>query len=524
MANYTINPKHAAYGLNVFLVIGEKRVPIVSANIEFSINQIPIANVVIPSGIKMENGSKSDLFLESELAGRAPAQIKVTGVGRPHPVSSTATPVGDVTDLVIFDGYLAAKNVQFSVNGVSTTITLFHWLHDLDYTSAFTSTFVSATSNDWFRLEPNTEVNKTLIPFKLDRDKSVNQLDWREKDWWNDIVVPGLGYTSNLTRLSSFNLPIATQANEYTKRALPKMVGRLKLNENAKRGLTGSLLSLGIGNLFARTLQGVEGGSSNLEKLISLGREFQFMVAPRVKTCVVMPYNPTAKPVHIIPESEFDFGFSSSNPTVVPSGVIIYGVKNQIGVRSDPANKVDDYFLGSFRAPASSKIGGPLFTMPTPSWMTNLNIYKTAPDRQVVIAPDSQQPKAPVNAEPDQVADAQIFVNNYAKAVYFDNLFSAKIQEVICGFRTDIAPGDCIELRGDKSGLNVSGGPNSSWRKRGMVESVSYLLHSGDLPKINTVYRLRHVFDGSDIAAFEIEANASHPIFEDYVSNLKLEN
>jgi len=145
--------------------------------------------------------------------------------------------------------------------------------------------------------------------------------------------------------------------------------------------------------------------------------------------------------------------------------------------------------------------------------VTSGNVFFSGQGPKVGICPDTD----PGNGKPPGSTTAphttpRAFVDAFAKASYFDNLFSAKIQEITCGFRTDIAPGDCILLKGGGSGANVSGG-DPNWEKRGMVDTVTYLLSGGDVPKINTVYRLRHVFDKSDIAAFAIGEGTPHPLF-----------
>lgn len=515
----TLNPKHAVYGLKGYLEVEGRRTPIVSATIEFCINQIPVANVIIPAGKEMVRdivGPPAPLFSEEELTGKKRAKIIITGRGRPHPEGVDATPKGPLDATVIFDGYLMAKNIQFSTNGVSASVVLFHWLHDLDTSSFATGSFIKASPQDWFNVEPSTEVTEQWGSlYRTPDNGKIEPIDIKTKDWWSEILKPGMEYKANQKFVLFVDPP---EPNTDILKALPNIDGNLKLLDGAN---TDDVIASGIHNKFSRIMMYSEGGSSAFEKLVSLGREFKFMLVPAVDKSLVAPYNPLAPTTVTLTESEFDFGFAAPNPVVIPRGAILYGSPiNLTVVATDGANansaagannSINSFFRGYYIAPLAAKLAsGPFFTLLTPEWMQTSNTIKTDPLKKIKMLSDGDSSKgsAPNQAEP--IEHDQKLPNNYAKAMYFDALFATRIQEVICGFRLDIAPGNCILLKGGSSGQNIPG-LASNWEKRGFVESVTYILSGTEPARINTVYRLRHVFDKSDIQLFEIGNGLPHP-------------
>jgi len=517
----TLSSNHAVYGLNAYVDIGGKRAPIISATIEFALNQIPVANVIIPSGIKFDRsgGQSTEGILDTaDLQGRKSAKIVITGKGRPHPADVKALPSGDIEEMILFEGYLIAKNVQFGTSSVSTTLTLFHWMSDLDTSSFASGDFAKTSPQDWF--DPELPQNPfTNISGLYDGGKYIELQNFIKSDWWQEVIYPVSKFRANQKKNNKFRNPNKVTPNSDLIKSINRMQsgGSLALNEKAKANIQKTNIVPSIHEVFVNVLMRDQGGSSGFEKLVSLAREFKFMLAPRVSTCLVVPYNPVKKVDYTLTEKEFSFGFSSGNPTVVPRGVIIFGASKPIGVFNTSQSKVDTFFLGEYIPDQSEESSGPFFTIKAPAWMHSIvnsqNVIFSGKGPKIGICPDTDpgNGKPPGNNE-NLVQPPTAFANAFAEAWYFDNLFSARMQEVICGFRTDIGPGDCILLKGDVSGQNVSGA-SKNWEKRGMVDSVSYLLFGGDAPRINTVYRLRHVFDKSDIEYFKLENGLPHPLF-----------
>jgi len=517
MPSYSLNPKHAAYSIKAWLVIKGKKVPIISGMIEYTLNQIPVAQVIVPSGLKMtpNGGVATDIFTDEDLKGKLPAQIIVTGVGRPHPIRSTATPLTDITEQVIFDGYLGAKSVQFGVNGVSTSIALFHWLIDLDTASFASGNFTKNAPQDWFMPEPTRSVMGSLNPFWLALDKELAPGDLQTKDWWDDVLQPGMIYHFE-QKLRGFKVTVNQNPKGVAALKRITAAGKLKLAPAAVTGMDGAISTFtSIRDTLADVVFSATGGSSAFEKILTIAQTFNLALAPRLNECTLMAYSPTAPVDYILPESEFDFGPNSSNPAVLPRGAILHGIANERGLITPDSGIVDASFLGQFVAPAQDYTDGPFLTMYCPVWLKSLATHAVEGQTfksGIGIVPDSNPTGGTGATNVLTPTNSRALCNAWVKAKYFDSLFSARTQEINCGFRLDIAPGDCISLTGKKP--NVAGlAADGEWAKRGLVDSVTYLLNGGDAPKINTVYRLKHVFDKSDIELFGLTEGQDHPLF-----------
>lgn len=322
-ANPTLASHQAAYGIKLYLVLNDdarQKYPVVSASIEFALNQIPVANVVLPAGKKISNDAESDIN-NLTINRRVKAKLVLTGEGTPHPskLTSKPSPTGNVADLVVFDGYIGAVHYQFSTNSVSSTIVLFHWLHDLDISTVASGDFMKTAPTDWFSAEPNTQSVNNIEPFLYRLSNAQNKFltssDILALDWWEEIFKPGLYYkaTQPLNRFVKANSS-SRAPNMFLVNVLDRLKSenRLRLNDRAKAGLQNSLDTLRqLGSLFTEVIMQGSGGSSAFEKLVSLSREFKFVLAPRVNDCILKEYNPVGNISKTLTADEFDFGGSS---------------------------------------------------------------------------------------------------------------------------------------------------------------------------------------------------------------------
>lgn len=521
----SIPGSHAVYGLNVFLAIEGKEYPIVSTTIEYTLNQIPVAAVTVPCGLKISKDNEEDV---SSLPAnrRVRAQILISGTGKPHPNNVRATPTGNISKEVLFDGYVAAVHNHISVASVSTTVVLFSWLQDLDISTLASGEFVKTSPNDWFSTSYKQWVNfdaDEFPYFKGAQDKLLRRTDIVELDWWEGIIKPGMLYKANAPLNKFVKLSNSRAPNQYIPPALAKIFSnsRLTLTPNAASGVRGHQTVVSqIAKKFTDIVMGSEGGSSAFEKLISLGREFKFVLAPFIKTAKLIEYNPLTKVTHFLKENEFDFGSSTPNPSVVPAAVLLHGIPPNAywiswGEPSPNEGKVDLGFTGQYPNPIKNNgiATGPFLVVPTPEWMFSPNKYGYGfiSSKGLVIRSNSN-PNNNSSNTPAGNPNLSKFADAYAASVYFDAIFAAKTQEIVCGFRTDIQPGDCLHMEFSK-GISSQ---NNKFEKRGIVNSVIYVLSGGNTPRINTTYKLRHVLDKSDAEYFDVNMTNGipHPLFK----------
>jgi hypothetical protein len=533
----TIPGTHAVYGINVFLQVDGKKYPIVSTVIEYTLNQIPVAAVTVPAGVKISKDNEPDINTLPKTR-RIPAKILVSGVGKPHPNGVNALPTSNITDEVLFDGYITATHNHISVGSVSTTVILFGWLQDLDVSTLASGEFVKATPSDWFSyslgdyVSSNSEFPYPLGPAIGGSGKGLPKLRethvW-ERDWWEGIFKPGIEFKISQSLNSFLRLSGVRPINSYVASAINRIFsnGRLTLNSVAAAGIKERTeTASSIAKIFTDVIMQAGGGSSAFEKLVSLGREFKFVLAPSIQYAKLMEYNPVAPATHFLKESEFDFGPSTPNPTVVPAAVILHGnnVKTRWITQTTPAGtvnqsnpvNVDTSFVGQYPNPivGTGIATGPFLVVPTPRWMYSFGGDTSTfnAGKGISISPDTQYRQGntnPVTPSASAITGFRKFADAYAASTYFDALFSAKTQDVVCGFRTDIEPGSCLHLAFNK---NVSG---KKFEKRGIVNSVVYSLSGGNSPRVTTTYKLRHVLDSDEASYFGIDIinGIPHPLF-----------
>jgi hypothetical protein len=517
-----LNLNQAVYGIKLFLVIGEgeneKRYPIVSAAIEYALNQIPVANVVLPVGKKISSDTEADVN-QLNINRRVKAKIVLDGDGVPHPkgLKSQPTPSGNVKNLVIFEGYVGATHYQVNTNSVSNTVVLFHWLHDLDISTVASGDFTKTASHDWFGPESaNKSIDTTQgFTYRLSTDSYLQRAQILELDWWEGIFKPGILYKASqpLPRFKN-GRSLSREANKYITGVIDRLKsnGRLTLNKDAKEGLLANTNCLSeLGKVFTQTVMEAAGGSSAFEKLVSLAREFKFVLAPRTFDCILKEYNPVAPIDKTLIGAEFDFGASTPNPTLIPAAVLVWGRPPESSVlnRINEANTVDSGFVGQYPNPLLPEgiANGPFFIINSPQWLySTSNFIEFVPTKGISIIPDSSRPSNNNNtSNVQQNVDFRKFGNAYAKTAYYENLFAAKTQEIICGFRDDIELGSSLLL--------LFQGGAGQITKRGIVNSITHIFSSGETPRVNTIVRLKHVFDENDINYFNVGAGIEHPLF-----------
>jgi len=528
MASNAIDKAHAAYKISVDLVVNGKTVPVVDAVVEFVLNQIPIARVVVPSGITFNNPNASggsQLLDPQDLTGRKPAQLKVKGVGKPHPSGSKATPTADV-DTILFDGYVLSSSADFSTTGVATTVVLVHWMYDLDLASFACGDFDKNAPDSWFTLQDSSlPAREHAQPTYIGEGSVVADTQYVSSDWFEDIIKPAASYKASqpLRRFRDSSTPsnnaaAVTALNRLTSK------GKLKLNSKASSALGQStLVTHAINEMVGTVIFTGTGGSTIFEKLVTLTSAFGAVIAPRVDECLVMSYNPLG-PVDIkIPDSECDFGGGSANPALLPMGAIMYGGGISSSIVNIDKSIVENNFIGQYVAPLQGKVdGGPFIVFPTPDYLSSIHTSQ-APDGQfkskVGIVPATSP--TPPKANNTQYSIPKEFTDEIAKSYYFSKVFATKTQDVLCGFRLDVAPGDCVKVYKPEesgSGANVSG-LAKNWVKRGIVESVTYTL-SASSSKIMTSYRLRHLMESQDLDMFGISDDGEEAaLFQNKPSN-----
>jgi hypothetical protein len=498
--------------------INSKMVPIVELVVEFVLNQIPIARVQVPSGVALNNSAGLAAVTSDDIKPKTKAQIRIKGSGKPHPdrVKAKALPIKDSDD-VIFDGYVLSSTVDFNTTGTTTTIVLIHWLYDLDISSFASGDFDKNTPYDWF----TSEYSMLSIPNSPNAARveggaggtPVKTETYSNGDWWEDVIKPAMIFKAN-QRLTNFNTTPPSN-NAAAIEVLEKIFsyGGMTLTSKASQSLDEATLT-SINELIGSIILTSQGGSSGFEKLMSLLSLFNCVLIPGVKTCKVSPYPVTFLGLTTFKDYEFDFAGGSPNVGLIPAGAILYGVghSDQI-VSTESARVVEKNFVGQFVPTLNGIDGGPFTVFALPNYMSKIlrsNLDRGMFKSKVGIV--SIYEPANTTAPSLQSQSVAGFADELTKCYYFSKLFDTRTQDIMFGYRLDIAPGNVIILEKDEnsnSGSNVSGLANN-WKKRGVVESVSIVM-SASSNVVRTNVRIRHVMEKQDL-----------DIFQQYLSNTEL--
>jgi hypothetical protein len=518
MAAPSYIPRNATvHQLQVYLSVDgiEGNIPVVSATVEYVLNQIPSATVKIPSGITADLQGNEVLLKPEDLQGRRAATLRVRGRGGdPHPQGVELLPKFSDHRKSLFIGYIQSASVSVSTAGSSTVISLVGELSDLDITAFGSGDFDRSTPSDWFtpRSKRNVEGDAGLVLYrKPNSGDSVSTDEYLSKDWWSEILRPAM-ITAATSPLANFFGGQSVPSNNDKVES-----GLLDVDSRGLSPLPSVRDALGVEGVlpqlhqqFTRMIVAGEGGATAFEKILLLFSPFGVVLSPGVYGAELMPYRPVgAVDMELTPEM-FDLGAASSNPVRLPIGALLYGGSAKINVANVPQDqtKIETSFVGQYnlKPPAgggSDSYGGWL-VIPTPPYLYNTMLPGFSSygfDSTQGMLPSTQPPDFVGPPEPPDAAQQSIkpLGDALAKQAYFNTVYSSKTQDVVLGFATDFAPG--MRLKYTFPANKISG-LNPSNACVGIVESVTYNF-SAESAVVNTILRMRHVMNDADVKLFD---------------------
>ena len=500
----------SAITVKAYLDVSGVRIPIVDATLEFVVNQIPIARIQIPAGVKMKDQTPVNLA-QAALQAKAPAQVVVIceGFTGGNFGKSNGTPIS--FEEIVFDGYVLAYSTQVSTVGVSTSIVLIHWLYDTDMASFASGDFDKNVPSDWFAaeyaaLQTPDSPNAVKKPGGQTGGTPVEPTEYLDSDWWEDIIKPALIFKAEqpLTRFTGTppsNNNDAIAAIRRVKSAHPG----LKLNGTAKAALQANPNVLRqINEKIGTVIATGEGGASAFEKMVSIASMFNCVIVPTVNDCYIEPHQLNTGVTVALPS--FDLGASAPNPGLIPAGCIIYGDPNPATLANDSSTKVvDTRFIGQFIPENVPKAVGPFVVSSLPDYMSGVLTVRI-PDggfkSKVGMVPlgagttPPTPPTAPASSELINFADL------IARSHYFNRLYASRAQDVICPLSFKGRPNALALVNPNQT--QSSGVINFSDTllggkidKTGLVEAMIISL-SASANRVNTTYRIRNVFERED--------------------------
>jgi hypothetical protein len=513
MASPSYIPRNATiHQLQVVLALEnvDTLIPVISATVEYVLNQIPTATVKIPSGITANLSGKEVLLSPEDLQGRQRATIYVDGLaGAPHPSGVKLKPDVDSYVAALFDGYLQSASVSVGVGATSTVISLTGKLSDLDITAFGSGDFDRSTPSNWFTSRTRRDVTSGLQLSKGDNDYVLVE-DYQSKDWWKDIFEPSMSAAATAPLANFFGGESVPSNNEGLVDALYSVNSKgLVLLGGASAALGVAGVSEQLHDQFTRTIVAGEGGATAFEKILLLFSPFGVVLAPRIRGAEIMPYRPVGSADLTIDAAAFDLGASSPNSVRFPIGTIMYGGRGQVSVVQDVATgtTIETSFVGQYNLNVPSgrrRAYGGWLVIPSPPYLYNTllpGVSRLKFDQTQGMAPLQQDPNFVGPPEPPDATatDVKPLGDALAKQAYFNTVYSSKTQDIVLGFALDFAPG--MRLKYNFPANKISG-LNSSNSCVGVVESVTYNF-SAESAVVNTILRMRHVMNDADVKLFD---------------------
>lgn len=245
------------YAVDAWLEIDGEPCPIATLQFDYELNALPRATAVVPLGVDARTGVPSPAHLGLIRHGeiqRARAFVRLA----PNRGAPTRTGAGPGEPVLVFDGFTAgigAAKTKGPPASISLTVSLRHWLSELDYASVFSRW--SHPANPWnfssaavITAAGAGETTQGSYGGPLDIHEAITRANV-EEDLWESALKPfflGLTETEGLEvrdaiDLDGEGLGARALSNEVAAAALRRIRSRpaLKLTLGSDPDLAGKI-------------------------------------------------------------------------------------------------------------------------------------------------------------------------------------------------------------------------------------------------------------------------------------------
>jgi hypothetical protein len=496
------------------------------AEMNWGINSIPTATVLLSTGFNSKDGLPATIhylvnYLKMQLPFALILQVTplTNSLGIPPYVWPDTWPN---TPFSVFEGYTAAIGFSTSMSGQATyTLTIDHWLSDLNYSSALTASTntlsasrLARSANIFF----NTPVGVAAGGAGANFVSATGGLAYFSTgriatDFWGLSLKPwlqGLCRQDVLTDPSTIAAggAIAGGENSQALKALARF------EPFANTGYTwGVPLPFGIDitqqatalNILFQSINedAVQGSITSWysqtlwEKLGTYAANYLFSVVPMVKRCLVVPMQPGIQGVwQTIYTEEYDqISFGGLLPRLIRGVRILGGLGNDFGANGgvqpqNGANAAQTSVGGTFNNP--NLTAGMLLYLDAPKWLSCI----TSPNAlgRAALAPNgvcgnALFPGSGVTFNGfTAVARRQAgqgVLTNYAQSMYVNEILQGRTGRLTGKLRFDISPGSSVRVAINEEAFIAA--------KLPAVVGDNYMY--------GTVRRLTHVIDAEQTSA-----------------------
>lgn len=518
---------------------------VVSFEINYSINAIPTATVVVPLGREFFSGGISNAYatLTGFIWSHTPAFIYFSvGIADPFPNKTAISNYNGI----IFAGYM--HNVKEMVSGTDLmmVIELQHWLSDLTHSSTLSA--MSHPSN------PKDTIYNPLLTFDtgggflsytpMGVGENLINPYYASEDFWRFGIVPFLAFLSGQDRINTnlFLNPGNDAFGFLVKRALFSFgFSRLKVNKFTTGGsFTEVVLSM-IDKLWGITDQKADSSFFDAhaklnfwDKLIELSQSFFFAIVPFPLFYRVVPFtlgladhwNPYVfdRPYIITSDEILQFSLDVEKVKVPLRALGIYtGVRSYAGAALDKPEESSMNYIGGWFIQVPDPGFGLIQIVQPPDY---LNLPYEPSAYTVAAAGGLYSPvsslRSPLErnkwlaAQQHIVRNAKFnFLDHLARYYYVQTRMIGRKALLVCPFRGDISPGSTIAFAIDEGSVFGSYVPASvdGGILFGTVISVTYKASSSEPP--TTTYTLMGVRSYPEFFNLNFSLNY-HPLYENY--------
>jgi hypothetical protein len=492
----------------------------------WEINAIPACEVSVAVGYNAFTSALAEVHNAGDsVLRRAKATVNIELEGEQS--AGKSWPGGGV----IFEGYLHSVRPTRTTSGAGVSITLYHWLSDLNTSHFGFAAFTPRTPWDIFKTRPL--INVKGMPNFLFKSEHT-QVDFKEiyTDDLADMFFDGLKFSLEDGNNSDVD-PFRSSGDSPKPKPLPdKALDALERIENLGCQLSAEVSEdskpLNEGAVLEQMgaiAHNKAGGSTAWTKVLAFCNIFQLAIIPAVEDAYIAPIDPGSTDFAIeIGNNEIDLGQGSGFEVHLPRGVVMMGphLMTPKGTLPAEGKGLAVQTVGQYVVPdAPENPEGPIDVIPPPK-IFNINFVMGSEagesegvDKLQIMA-DSEEPEGPQIDEPDETPK-YVFADDWCKNYYWNYVYARRQQAVNSVLRFDITPGTIVKV--DIAQASVAGSGAASMPGfagnviYGMAEKIVYSM-SADSNSISTVILVKYLKSEKDAELAKIQGADDNPLFE----------
>ena len=462
---------------------------IVQFSMQYAINDIPRAQVVLAVGRNVTNGLKQATIhtTADKLDNNKIAKIRVSASG------------DDIQgDEVVFEGRLTGFAYSRTQGRTTATVTLIHWLADLAYSSALAEE-LHPSNPFMFHRQAVIKIQDARAGSSSDKPHSISATTARpfvnaariREDFWGAAIKPLFCAVANFPFIAiSGDECLGTPAgsNSQALPALSRIEGDsgddcakpleyalpLSFDPEGVPATVANSIAKSIGNEMIASWA----GTTFWNKLLVFASQYFFAVIPQAESAMVVPFTPALRQSYKTINLE-DYDIISTNmliPRPIRS-VVLYGGKD---FRTSPAGAGQTsgggdptIELGGCYTPSGVE-HGIVLTRQSPTWLANIAAHKTTTKKSTRIevgepTATSTSPAAADNTPSpntgeegdggwnDAVEVGARLHARYAKEMYYREALRGRTGQLSGKLRFDISPGATLRIEGAEGQFLVEG-------------------------------------------------------------------